>query len=379
MKIVFTVATYYPKTDGVQFVTKYHAEGLAKQGHKVIVFTSYIEGQLREETINGVLIKRVDAFNYYYWHKGNKKRYQEFVIQETLEADALIAVCLQSFAADWLLDVLDEINCKKILYLHGMPDFKLHIKDCNSIKNIAKTLFRNLWWGIFYRKNLSKIKKFNAIIHLYKNDNSYKYFLSHNYDKNYVIENACDDIFFREVKLRNEKQYFLYVGNYCERKNQELILEAFYRANTQKISLILIGSTANGYYKKLQKINNNLRKKYGEKDVEILYSIPRSLISDYTKKAYVCVMSSRYEYYPITIIEALAAAVPFISTDVGIVRYLPGGVIANNLEDMIYWMEFMVKNYEYKKNLGLIGKKYALENLMIASKVAALEKIILKK
>ena len=74
MNIIFTVATYYPKTDGVQLVTQYHAEELAKKGHKVTVITSKIDGQTNREVHNGVEILRIDAYNIYYWHKGNKKQ-----------------------------------------------------------------------------------------------------------------------------------------------------------------------------------------------------------------------------------------------------------------------------------------------------------------
>ena len=39
MKLLFTVNTYIPKRDGVQFVTKYLAEGLVKKGHSVDLIT----------------------------------------------------------------------------------------------------------------------------------------------------------------------------------------------------------------------------------------------------------------------------------------------------------------------------------------------------
>ena len=93
MNIIFTVATYYPKTDGVQLVTQYQAEGLAKKGHKVTVITSKFEGKPDCEILNGVEILRVDAYNFYYWHKGNKKEYQNIVLKKTRNADALVAVC----------------------------------------------------------------------------------------------------------------------------------------------------------------------------------------------------------------------------------------------------------------------------------------------
>lgn len=376
MNIIFTVATYYPKTDGVQLVTQYQAEGLAKKGHKVTVITSKLEGSPECEMHNGVEILRVDAYNFYYWHKGNKKEYQNTVLEKTKNADALVAVCLQSFSADWLLDILPQIKCKKVLYLHGMPDFKVHMSDCKSIKNLAKTIFRNVRWKYFYTIHLNQIKKFDAITHLFKNDNSYQYFSAKEYQNNYVIENACDDNFFENIDFAKKKKYFIYVGNYCDRKNQELALKAFYNADLKDFGFIFIGSQKNDYCKKLISLNEKLKGKKENHNVEILYGVPREKISEYTKNAYACVISSNYEYYPITIVESLAAGNPFISTDVGIVRFLPGGVIANTQQEISYWMEFLGQNQEYATELGEAGRNYAIKNLRIETKVKALEDII---
>lgn len=376
MNIIFTVATYYPKTDGVQLVTQYQAEGLVKKGHKVTVITSKLKSSPDYEVHNGVEIVRVDAYNFYYWHKGNKKEYQNLVLEKTKAADALVAVCLQSFSADWLLDVLQQIKCKKILYLHGMPDFKVHLSDCSNLKKLAKTIFRNIRWKYFYTVHLNQIKKFDAITHLFKNDNSYKYFSKEGYKNNYVIENACNDDFFENIDFDNKKKNFLYVGNYCDRKNQELALKAFYDADLIDFGLVFIGSQKNDYCNKLINLNNSLKNQYGNNNVEILYGVPREKISEYTKNAYACVISSNYEYYPITIVESLAAGNPFISTDVGIVNLLPGGVIANTQEEISYWIEFFARNEEYKTELGKAGRNYALKNLRIETKVSSLEDII---
>lgn len=376
MNIIFTVATYYPKTDGVQLVTQYHAEELAKKGHKVTVITSKIDGQTNREVHNGVEILRIDAYNIYYWHKGNKKQYQELVLEKAKEADALVAVCLQSFSADWLLDILPKIACRKILYLHGMPDFKLHISDFKNLKKLLKTVFRNIRWKYFYTVHFNQIKEFDAITHLFKNDNSYQYFSKRGYKKNYVIENACDDVFFEDININEKKKYFIYVGNFCDRKNQELALRAFYDANLQDFGMVFIGSKLNNYCKNLISVNEKLEKKYGKRNVKILYEIPREKISKYTKEAYACVISSNYEYYPITIVESLAAGNPFISTNVGIVRFLPGGIIANTQEEISYWIEFLGKNPKYTGELGKAGKNYAINNLKIETKVKVLEEII---
>lgn len=380
MKIVFTVATYWPYTDGVQMVTQYLAEGLAQKGHRIFVVTSIFNGIPEKETHNGVNIIRVNAYNFYYWHRGNKGEYVKTVKTLCEDAHALVAVCLQSFAADWLLNSLDDISCEKVLYLHGMPDFKMHLHERHGVKDVVKTAFRNIRWKLFYVVQWKKIKKFDVVTHLFKNDNSYKYFSTHGYPNNKVMENACEDVFFTEIpeKEKTEK-YFICVGNYCDRKNQESALRAFYDTTNTDFGIIFIGSQENTYCKHLKEVNKRLKDRCGERNVRILYGVPREKISDYTKKAYACVMTSKYEYYPLTIVESLATGIPFISTKVGIVKYLPGGVIADTQEETTYWMDFMMRNPQYVHDLGQAGKKYVGSNLKVSAKVNDFEKILLEE
>lgn len=375
MKILFTVATYWPKTDGVQMMTQILAERLVKIGHEVWVISSKLEGQPELDIHNGVNIIRMDAYNYLYWHRGNKKEYQQFVINKSKEVDAVVAVCLQSFAADWLLDILDEIKCRKVLYLHGMPDFKLHKEQCSNLLVFIKTIFRNYRWKGFYKRNANKIKKFDYITHLFYRDNSYNYFKNIGYLNNKVIENTCNEEFFYEEDNIDNKN-IIYVGNYCQRKNQIMALECFYEADTKDYSLTLIGSKDNQYYKKLIKRNKELISIYGEKKVSILYGIEREQIITLTKQSSFCLMTSTYEYYPITIVEAMAAQKAFLSTNVGIVKKLPGGVVVDGKNDLIYWIEYFISSQLYKK-LGKIGFEYAESNLKADGQVNKLIELLI--
>lgn len=379
MKIVFTVATYWPKQDGVQMVTSYHAETLVKKGHEVVVITSRVANAPDREIHNGVHIVRAEAYNYLYWHKGDKQDFQKIVLEESQNADALVAVCLQSFAADWILPIIKDISCQKILYMHGMPDFRLHRSDFISIYNVAKTIFRNIRWSYFYKRNWAKIKQFDAAIHLFLNDNSHRYFKEHGYDKNYIIENSCDRVFFDKESINEwgcKNKMFLYVGNYCQRKNQIEALRTFYATKSCNISLVFVGSVRNKYCIDLEKERENLNKKYGIRDVKILVGLSREEIIKLTQKCYCTIMSSTYEFYPIVTIESMASGVPFISTDVGIVRFLPGGIIVHSREDMAYWIDLLSSNESIRNELGNIGKNYAKNHLFIDEKVKQLEEIV---
>ena len=378
MKITITVATYWPKLDGVQMVTQYHAEELARKGHDVTVITSKSKDLPEMEKHNGVNIERMNVYNKGYWHVGNRKAYENRLIKAGETDDILMTVCLQSYAADWALGIMDKIKCRKILYLHGMPDFRLHRQDCTSVYNVCKTIFRNLRWSLFYKSHWNKIMKYDGVVHLFKNDNSYTYFQRYGYKHNHVIENSCEDVFSDNQNA--PQPYFLYVGNYCQRKNQIKALELFYKSEKLKeFGLVLIGGSENEYCKNLKKRNEELIRDHGKRNVEILHGQSRESIVEYTKSAYASIMTSTYEYYPIVLVESMAAGVPFISTNVGIVRMLPGGIICNNPEDFIYWMELLVSNRNIRNMLGKVGIEYYCNNLRIDLKSRELENILIRQ
>lgn len=376
MKILFTVANYWPKLDGVQMVTTYLAEGLSKLGHEISVITSRLEGSPIEENHNGVRIIRMEAFNYLYWHKGDKQSFQEKVLDESKNVDAVVAVCLQSYSADWLLPILEKITCKKIIYMHGMPDFKLHRADTSSVYNVAKTVFRNIRWFFFYRYWWKEILHFDAAIHLFRNDNSFKYFKEHGFENNFVIENSCENEFFDNRMKYGSSKIYLCVGNYCQRKNQIAALQSFYKCENDSIELVFVGSKENIYYRKLLKEKEKLENKFGKRKVQILTNVPRTELVKMTKEAYCTIMASTYEYYPIVLIESIASGVPFISTNVGVVRYLPGGVVVDNLDDMSYWIDVFANDEQLRDEYGILGMKYAESHLMLDEKLRELEKIL---
>ena len=107
-----------------------------------------------------------------------------------------------------------------------------------------------------------------------------------------------------------------------------------------------------------------------------MYNISREETVSLIRNSYACFMSSMNEYFPITIIEAMAAGKPFISTNVGIISLLPGGNIAHNTNELSYWLEFYSKNCEYVLQMGNIASKFAFDNLQLEDKILQLEKIL---
>ncbi len=386
MNIMFMVHTYYPNKDGVQMVTQYMAEGLARKGHKVTIISPLSDGMMREEMHNDVRIVRFKAGRRLAFFHGEKKEFQSFLLKEDFNLDCLVTVCSNIAFAAWTYPLVDRLKCKKIMYQHGMYDGHLHLKQANSVIRVVKQLVLTPYWEIYHRSHWKQIMKYDACIHLFENDSSHKYFKEHDFKNNEVILNSCDPEPFEPATdadatvvkdLGIGDTFFLYVANFCARKDQMLALENFYQLDEKDTELIFVGSKDNEYLQGLIKRKNQLDKEYGiGKKVKFITELPRNKTVSLIRECYACLMTSNNEYLPITLIEAMACNKPFISTNVGVVAKLPGGVIANEGEDVAYWMNYFINHPQFVEDMGKIAGIYVRENMYIEDKIDQLENLI---
>lgn len=374
MKILITVGTFFPRMDGVQAVTEYLALGLIKKGHQVTIVTSSVPGEPNTDTYKGIDIIRLDVYTKYALYFGNKKSYQQRIIELANGSDVMINVCTQNALTDYLYPVLEKIHCKKVLHMHGIYEFNWHKSDFNSVKSFAYKVWRDIRWNYLYRTR--NFKKYDRIIQLNRFDTGYTYFLKNYNRKCDILENAADPAFADKDNFMKDDVYCICVANYIDRKNQEFILEAFYKASIKNVKMIFIGSRETGYLKYLIEKNKKLQNDYGLREVKFLTEIDRDDIIEYVKGASVYLLGSTWEAFSISLIESMAAGVPFISTDVGISKYLPGGIVVNNTDEMTYWIENMINNPEIRRLLGSIGHEYYNNHLTIDEKVDQFERII---
>ncbi len=368
MKILFTVASYYPVSGGVQMVTQYTAEGFVKMGHEVTVVTSCRDHKSIIDKHNGVRLLYTDVYKYFDIIRGNKRSYIEMVLKLAEEMDVLINVSLQTPTTDLLLPYLDRIKCKKILYLHDIHDFKWNKMDLSSPSRIISKLYYNFTRRVYYARLYKKLHSYDIITHLTPFDNSYKYMLKHHIDDNIIIGNAALDVMFEPSQKKLGKAYFLSVANYAEHKNQKFILKAFYNSGVD-YEMIFIGREHNKYLDELIELKTQLDKKYGEKKVTFNVGISRTETEILIKNAKALILGSRVEKLPIVIIEAMASKIPFISTNVGSIKYLPGGYVIDSSEEMAYWMSFIAENEGCRKLMGLTGYEFALSKMKVQNKL----------
>lgn len=375
MKVVYAVATYYPQKNGVQNVTQKQAEALAKAGIDVVVVCGYKNNNPEEEFYNGVKILRVNAFNKFVLNKGDKEGFISLIKKECEDAHALITVCMGSFATNWMLDELEDISCKKLLYLHGIANFeKISIAQFGFADYLYR-ISKRIYWKVFYNLRWKKILSYDAIVHIHEHDGSLDYITKKGYRNNYIVYNAVEDEMFETCSIQAGKQYFVNVANYLPNKNQMFLLESFYKANLSS-GLVLIGSEDNNYYKNLIALNEKLKSQYGEKDVKILHHLSREETVKYIKGSLAVVLTSKMEKFPMTIIEAMAAEKPFISSDVGIVKHLPGGVIYQSQNNLVEQLQKIENDTEYRNLLAKQGYEFAKEELTLEKHVEKMMKIL---
>lgn len=379
MKILITVASYYPNVDGVQNVTQYQAEGLAKLGHEVLVISSkhFLKNNYNnpdEEMHNGVRIIRVDAYKDFMINFGDKKGYQKLLEEYAPKVDVMMNVCPSNWNADWAFPLLDQLDCAKMLMVHGTHDFRWRNFRDRSAYGISRKIWGDIRMSLYFFYNWKNIKKYNVIAHLHEQDFAAQLFRRHGVEKECILYNAVDDQFF-ESDLKKENQ-IINVGTFSRGKNQIACLKAFYKSKILGWKLVLIGPSENRYYRELVRCKHSLERKYGHRDVEIMVGVSRQDTIKEVKRSKIYLLTSISEMFPVSLIEGMAAGCAWISTDVGINRYLPGGEIGNTVSEMANKITEIVDN-DACAELGRKGQCFASENCRKEQQVRKLENILL--
>ncbi|MCM1262990.1 MAG: glycosyltransferase family 4 protein [Butyrivibrio sp.] len=373
MNILITSLSYYPNADGVSIVTQYQAEGLVKLGHNVTVVTGERKEVKKSEVHNNIKIIRLKAYNEFMLHFGNKKQYMDMVFDLSKDMDIMINVCLESWNVDWLLPVLDKIPCKKFLMIHGISDMSWNQYNDFSLYGLIRKIWGDIRWRCFFPFQWKNIKKYDAIAQLHEEDYANRFFKKHGITDCHILYNAVDDRFFQRSLPKENR--IINVGTFCKRKNQVYCMELFYQSNVEDYELMLIGPRKNKYYEKIIKKKYELDKKYGVRKVQILYEQNREDTIEYIKRSKIYMLTSITEMFPVSLIEGMAAGCAFVSTDVGINRYLPGGIVGRNRKAMCVALNKM-HNEDVCVSYAEMGRDFATQNCREEKQVKKLEGIL---
>ncbi len=388
MNILFVGESYIPQMCGMTSVTKYMAEGLFRKGHKVTIATlSHNEKDKLEEIINGVYVHRFKIDRALFKTPiGDIKSFVEFILKGSY--DAYIIECIGSITSDILIPYIDKIKGVRILYSHGnsFPTMKPFLRRKNLKYTLGNTFvyFRLLYRNLFVFPKLIKAVDEVIILSSIASDKP----IVAKYSKKYeILDNAADNMFFDEYD-KNEPlnyplgckydRYIISIATYTKQKDQLLMAKSYYESELENVSLVMIGPGETDYYENVVEYVNEMRPKYPKKDVVILMNVPRPKLPNILKHSSLYLVTSEYEEYSISLIEAMSLGIPFVSTNVGNARILPGGItVMKNRELPLAITKILTDKVMYGR-LSKEAKEYADSHNRESIAVDRMEDIINK-
>ena len=379
--LLLTTDDYYPRTGGVPAVSRYLCEGLAQKGYKVTVVTIKYDSLPAKESFNGVDIVRFEIHTTRLkFISGEITEFKNYIQQANV--DILINECPEALTSRCLYPILVDLkDVIKILHVHGFGGLFQYPLKINFSGRMLKAFKYRLFYFVYLRKYLSL---YDLCLCLSEVDSS-KTTLEKYAQRVKILRNAVDDIFFETSNRENpllkyaqptNKRYCLSIANYFPYKNQKGILLEFYKSVNDDISIIFIGKGSSRYFAELIAYNLELEKTYGKKDVFFLSGVAREDIPDILSNATLYLVGSFFEEFSISIIEAMAKGVPFVSTNVGNTRLLPGGVVVESISQTHKSIDLLLNNAELYKECSYRGRAYAMQNCRTEYAVDQLEKYI---
>jgi L-malate glycosyltransferase len=324
MRILHTVQAYAPYVGGSEELVRKLSEGLSALGHSVTVFTSYHEKR-DFELLNGVRVRQFKVRgNLVSGIKGNTWDYVRAVKNE--KVDIMLNYAAQTWATDALLPHLDTLRSQKVIAPCGYSG----LRD-PKYKEYFRTLpgYLNKYDSVVYHSQCYQDKEFGDRCGLEK--------------KGVVIHNFADETEFEAAGVDVRQKYglgdgpiFVTVANHFRAKGHSFVIDAFLRSKIENAMLLIIGNP----YNPLNIISDctlhcRMHGFLHNKCIRILEGIPRIDVVSALKAASVFLFGSEVECSPLVIFEAMASRTAWISTRVGNIGELPGGLMVGTSSEMV--------------------------------------------
>jgi glycosyltransferase involved in cell wall biosynthesis len=164
------------------------------------------------------------------------------------------------------------------------------------------------------------------------------------------------------TKTKSKIKTILFVGRIeINQKGLDLLIDAFHQvANKYKVQLVIAGS---GNLQEVKRLEEYTRSKNLQKKVRIVGRISGKLKRFVLLNATCLVVSSRFETFSISALEALANGIPLVTFPIDGLKWIPKScrVIASTIvaESLALSLSRIINNKSLQKNLIASGKKIA--------------------
>jgi glycosyltransferase involved in cell wall biosynthesis len=345
LKILHTVEFYAPHIGGSEWIVRQISEGLAARGHDVTVATS----SHRSRSWNSLGGVNVQSFRISgkaaLGISGDADAYRQFLRQA--EVDVMLNYGSQVWPTDLALDLLDELPYQKVLLplgfsMLGVPQF-----------------------ADYYSSMPEFLRRYDAVVCNSENFRDWHLCRSAGVERMLAIPNgAAIEEFDDESPKPSFRNRFairtpfmiLNVSNHYNYKGHRRMIHAFRELEREDVTFVMVGEKVgrpwSGCYFWCRK--EGLR----DGGLKILDGVERELVVAGFKDADVFVLGSEIECDPTVIYEAMAAGLPFVSTDCGSVRDREEyGVVVDRPESLGKAINALLDDPERRNQLGEKGRE----------------------
>jgi glycosyltransferase involved in cell wall biosynthesis len=365
MRLLIATFSYPPNKDGVAMASAACAQALRRQGWTVEVATATAETSSARLSADGEEIQvhgfGISGSNHFRhpW-SGQLDSYRQFLLSGSWDA---ILFEGYSWPLDLAVPLFDRISAKKILISHGYGalvwtpvsrfPFGLGALAFSAIKSL-----KMLGW-------IKRVDRWVFLSHRQDFRSFYDHWLARRvrHPGIVVIPNGLDPEicgdphrFYRAAGVSGQILIFLCVGYFSRGKNQRFALEAYRDAALPNSRLVFIAPASNEWMATCQTAARGTRWPSPNMGVLWLTGQTREATLDAFAGCDIYLSASVCETQPITLLEAMREAKPWIAMKAGCISELPGGQCVSNKQEMVQAIKKIASDSQLRTKMGQSGR-----------------------
>jgi glycosyltransferase involved in cell wall biosynthesis len=314
MRIALAVLRYLPSVGGSARVVQLLAEGMVHRGNDVTLITQEEPGCPPEETISGVRVVRIPMRHL----NGYRLPIRYLRTLRKLDADVFHVHGNRIWCVDYYLPFAGWFRWPQVITAHGFYHYWMR-------PGAARRVYYD---GYFARR----IRRFDRYVALTAGEANHVLSWRYPAERLRVIPNGIDTSEFARPPSRDRetvreswrlgtKRVAIYVGGFYDNKRVDRLVQAV--ADTRgEWGLVVIGTDRRG--------DRGDRESCGvlatatRAPVVFTGEVDRQTVLDSFAAADAYVQGSQFEGFGLTLLEAMAADLPFVAFDAGAARELAG-------------------------------------------------------
>lgn len=319
-----TVEFYYPSVGGAQEVVRQISERLVRLGHDVTIATTKLPDRTLK-VLNGVKIVEFDiSGNTVRGIRGESKKYQDMLLNG--DFDVIMNYAAQQWATDLAFEVIDKVKAAKILVPCGFSGlYDASYKD-------------------YFKKMPHIMKKYDATVYMSDDYRDINFAHEHKIKNTHLIPNGAGADEFghksgfsirQKLGIPEDHLLILSVGSHTGMKGHSEAIQIFQQADIHRASLLMVANDFGVGCSKACKrsvLRSKVLPSYRKAQKKLLVKdLDRNLTVAAYQQADIFLFPSNIEASPLVLFEAMAANLPFLTTDVGnsaeIIKWSKGGVL----------------------------------------------------